>query len=332
VFIGGDRMEKTTVPAAGYDFFEIDIRGFKRSFDAANFGVPGQVRRAASGLRKLFVERGTRVALGFGGYVTGPTALAARRSGIPLILQEQNARPGVANRFAHRMAKRTFVAFEEATRRLSGSELVGNPLRSAFRDFDRSALRKEALERYDLDESAPVIGVLGGSLGALILNQAIVDVVAAAPRPVGVIQIAGRRDYEESLAIAAKAQDGATSSLRWAVVPFETSMQHFYAVSDLVISRAGALAMSELSVTGTPSVVVPLPAGRGYQAENARDLADVGGTVIIDQSFIAALPATVTELIGDRARLAMMGRRAETVGRPGAADTIAAAAMEYAGA
>ncbi|MGA9594717.1 MAG: UDP-N-acetylglucosamine--N-acetylmuramyl-(pentapeptide) pyrophosphoryl-undecaprenol N-acetylglucosamine transferase, partial [Acidimicrobiia bacterium] len=129
VFFGGDRMEATTVPAAGYDFVAVDLRGLKRSFDPHNLGIPRVVRQATRRIQEEMRAREARACIVFGGYVSVPAALAARRVGASIFVQEQNAKPGLANRFVAGMAKRVFLGFPAAQRQLKRGEVTGNPLR-----------------------------------------------------------------------------------------------------------------------------------------------------------------------------------------------------------
>lgn len=318
VFFGGDRMEATTVPAAGFPFFGVEIRGLRRSLSRQNLGLPAVVRRAQRHIEQEMGRRGTAVLAGFGGYVTVPAALAANKRSIPIYLQEQNAEPGLANRLMARRARETFVAFPGATKRLRRSRLIGNPLRSGFDGFDRSALRAPARTRYDLPQDVPVVGVLGGSLGARILNDAVPALAAALPTGAAVLHLTGRSHYEEMHGRAAR------SPVTWRTVAFEDSMEDFYAASDVVLSRAGALTISELAVTATPAVVVPYAAGTaGHQAANAGELAAAGGLHVVSEGDVGSIPALLAELVADPPRRLAMGAAAAGCARPGAAGIIA---------
>lgn len=323
VFFGGDRMEATTVPGAGFSFFGVEIRGLRRSLSRQNLGLPGVVRRAQRQIEDEMERRGTAVLAGFGGYVTVPAALAANRRAIPVFLQEQNAEPGLANRLMARRARESFVAFPAATHRLRRSRLVGNPLRSGFDGFDRNLLRAAARARYDLPQDVPVVGVLGGSLGARILNETVPALVEALPIGAAVLHLTGRSHYEEMRGRAT------ASPVTWRPVAFEDSMEDFYAASDIVLSRAGALTISELAVTATPAVVVPYAAGTaGHQAANASEMAAAGGLIVVNEGDVGSVPALLAELVADPPRRLAMGAAAAGCARPGAAGIIADALVE----
>lgn len=321
VFFGGDRLETRIVPEAGFDLVQLDVRGLKRSLTVDNLTIPMMVRRAAAEVTATLASRSGGVLTVFGGYVSVPAAMGARKVGMPYVIHEQNAVPGVANRYVARRAARTYVAFAPALARFKNAELVGNPLAAPFEDFTRDHLRSEALQRYGLDPNRPVVGVFGGSQGALALNTATAALAASDQRAFSILHLTGPDHH------AALAQQAAQTS-HWVTAPFEQDMPMFYAASDIVLARAGAMTVSELAATSTPSLVVPLPAGKGYQALNAQDLERAGGAVIVDQAQIADVPGLLTSLIQDSDRLAGMRAGARSVAKPEAAKRIASALRE----
>ncbi len=323
VFFGGDRLETRIVPAAGFELVQLDVHGLKRSLTVDNLTIPMMVRRAAAVVAGTLKKRPPGVLTVFGGYVSVPAAMGARKAGMPYVIHEQNAVPGVANRYVARRARRTYVAFAPALARFEDAELVGNPLAPAFESFDRSTIRSRAFARYGLDPDRPVVGVFGGSLGAQALNSAAVSLAAAADRPFSILHLTGA-DHHAALA------EQSADSAHWVTKPFEQDMEMFYAASDVVLSRAGAMTVSELAATSTPSVVVPLPAGKGYQAMNAYDLERAGGAIIIEQEHIATVPDRLASLVQDPDRLSTMRDGARSVARPEAAQRIATALREIA--
>ncbi|MEN8233522.1 MAG: UDP-N-acetylglucosamine--N-acetylmuramyl-(pentapeptide) pyrophosphoryl-undecaprenol N-acetylglucosamine transferase [Actinomycetota bacterium] len=323
VFFGGDRLETTAVPDAGFELVQLEVRGLRRSMTADNLKLPGMVRRAAADVTADLERRRPGVLTVFGGYVSVPAAMGARKVGMPYVIHEQNAVPGLANRYVARRAARTLVAFAPALERLPGAEVVGNPLAPAFQAFDRDELRASALERYGLPADRPVIGIFGGSLGALALNEVVPRLVAESGGAFSVLHLTGS-DHHTGVAAEASTVTG------WATAPFEPEMQYFYAASDLVLSRAGAMTVSELAATATPAIVVPLPAGKGYQARNASDLEQAGGALIVGQDRIAEVPGLLSTAIVDSARLGEMRRAAWSVARPDSATRVAEVLMEVA--
>lgn len=321
LFIGGARLEATAAPRAGFEFAGFELTKLRRSLSVENFRIPVVVRRTASAMANEIRRAGGRVVLGMSGYVTVPAAMAARRAGLPFILQEQNAAPGLAARFAARRAVVTFLGLPGRAERLPRSIVIGNPLRPAIDRFDRRALRNRALQRYGVGGAGPVLGVLGGSLGARVLNQSVPAIVAAGG--VGsVVHLTGRD------AFADMARRASTASLPWICLPFEPEMEYFYAVADLIVCRAGAMTVSELAATGTPSILVPL--ARVGQGSNARGLGDAGGAAVVAEGDVGSLPGRIEALLGNEPGLAAMGRAARSQALGDAAGTIATRLMELA--
>ena len=197
-FYGGERMEATTIPAAGYAFVPVEIRGLRRSLSTDNLRLPGMVRRAAGAIEADLRDRKARAMTVFGGYVSVPAAWAARRVGASVYLHEQNAVPGLANRLVAMRAKASFVAFPEAAAKLHRARVVGNPLRQAIAVFDRGERRPQALQRYGLPEGPPVLGVIGGSQGARVLNDIVTRLARDCdPGAMSIVHLTGRSHAAE---------------------------------------------------------------------------------------------------------------------------------------
>jgi len=323
VFFGGDRMEAEAVPAAGYRFVPVKIHGLRRSLSMENLELPGLVWRAAATMTETMAASGTKVVTVFGGYVSGPAAVAAGRAKATLFLHEQNAVPGLANRIISWRAETSFVAFPAAMDRLRHSRLVGNPLRRDLRRFDRRLLRPEARHRYDLPADVPVLGVLGGSLGAQVVNDVVARIADDADADqLAIVHLTGTAHHDTVAARAAR------SGITWRTVPFEDAMPMFYAAADLVLARAGAVTVSELAMTATPAVLVPLEAVG--QEGNADYLAHGGGAVVVPEASIDRVPVDVQQLMLDPERRRVMGAAAGALARPEAADVVAAVMAEAA--
>jgi UDP-N-acetylglucosamine--N-acetylmuramyl-(pentapeptide) pyrophosphoryl-undecaprenol N-acetylglucosamine transferase len=248
--------------------------------------------------------------------------MAGRRVGPDIFLHEQNAVPGLANRVVARRARRSFVAFPAAAERLPRAEVVGNPLRPEIVAFDRAALRGEALRRYDLPDDVTVLGVLGGSLGPKVLNDMTLRIADGSdPERVAILHLTGAAHLESVAAHARR------SAVRWRTVAYEPEMRYFYAAADLVLSRAGAMTISELAATGTPAVTVPLVE---HQAANAAHLAGAGGVVIVPEDDLDRVPVEVEQLLVDDARRRRMADANLLLAAPDAATRIAAAIRDAA--
>jgi len=301
IFFGGDRMESDVIPAEGYPFVQVEIHGIRRSLSTDNLTLPFKIRAARKVIADTITDRSIGAMVVFGGYVAGPAALAASKTGIPLVVHEANAQPGVANRLIARRADSVFASYAPALEKLPMAEIVGSPLRATFGDFNRDEMRMAARERYGVGQDGVVLGVVGGSLGAGALNSIARSLAIDDERGFEIIHICGRPHAEEFVA-ESKDVDG------WVVKGYEEDMPMLYAASDLVLSRGGAMTVAELHATRTPAVVVPLPAGGAYQGLNAIDAVDAGGFVVIDQSDTAQILDTVRSLLDDTDRLGEMSR------------------------
>jgi UDP-N-acetylglucosamine--N-acetylmuramyl-(pentapeptide) pyrophosphoryl-undecaprenol N-acetylglucosamine transferase len=321
-YVGGDRLEAAVYPSEGYRFLQVDLAGLTRSFTIDNARLPGVVLRARRRIAEEIGVTGVRVVLGMGGYVTIPTALAARKQGVPFFNAEQNAEAGLANKLAARLARATFVAFPE-TGGLPTGRWVGNPVRKQFWSFDRRSLRPEAIGRYDLTDGIPVLGVFGGSLGAGVINEAVASMVQRwSGPPTQLVHLTGTTHVE--------ALEGrpAAESVTWRRIGFEDRMDLFFAACDAVVARAGG-AVAEITATGTPSILVPGRFGSGgHQVGNARVLSRAGAAITVEESELARLPQVVSDLMGDTGRLEAMAAATVAIAKPDAARTIARTMIE----
>lgn len=316
LFVGGNRLESEIYPSAGFPFLQVEIAGFKRDWALSNLRLPRVVRQASTTIGTALVDRKVKIALGMGGYVTVPTAIAARRVGLPLLVAEQNASAGLAARFAARSARRVFGSFP-TTRGLQRAEWIGNPIRGPLRGFDRSRLRTEAKAHYGLNASQPVVGLIGGSLGAEVINRAAVLLAASSP-DYAILNLCGRSRLSEQQARAN------ASPATWIVRDFESRVELFYAAVDAVVARAGG-AVAELTATATPSVLIPGEFGSsGHQAANASVLAMVGAAMVVTEGQLADLPKTVS-LVLKPENHARMTEATKSLARPNAAVDIARA-------
>lgn len=317
VFFGGARFEAEAVPGAGYDFVQVELRGLKRSFSSANLGIPVLVHRAATTIAEVLRQRSVKVMIATGGYVTVPAGWAARRASVPFFVQEQNAHAGLANRLMSRWAVDAFTSFP-ITEGLPKGVYTGNPLRSEFVEFDRTRLRPLALERYGLNPDTPVLGVVGGSLGAGALNEAVQSLVRGWSGPdIQILHLTGTLHGD-----TVSAQPN-PFEVPWKVVPFEPSMDLFFAASDLLLARAGGM-VAEITATGTPAILVPGDFGsKGHQLATARFVEEAGGAIVVSQDEISDIAELIVEMIGDVARLTEMAERSMALGRQHAADDIA---------
>ncbi|MGA7282438.1 MAG: UDP-N-acetylglucosamine--N-acetylmuramyl-(pentapeptide) pyrophosphoryl-undecaprenol N-acetylglucosamine transferase [Acidimicrobiia bacterium] len=320
LYVGGDRLEAKVYPDAGFPFEGLELKGLRRSLSIENLKLPGIVLRARRRMIEIMGDRGTKVGLGMGGYVTIPLALAVRSPGVDLMVSEQNKDAGLANRVARRWASRVFVSFPN-TKGMPGAEWVGNPVRRDLAQFDRATGRAQAISHYDLDSSRPTLGVFGGSLGAGAINEAIARLVATWGGPVmQVVHLTGRGRVMDGLQ--------STKVSVWRQVEFEDQMSRFYAAADLVVARAGG-GVAELTATGTPSILIPGEFGSaGHQRENARFIEAAGAALMLAEPELGRLPRLVEATLFDEGRLTAMREAASVIARPNAASAIAEALIE----
>lgn len=329
VFVGTRKgLEADVVPREGFAFFTIEVAGFRRKLSP---DVVLTAIRACKGFaQSLAILRRERpdVVVGTGGYVSGPVVVAAWTLGIPTLIHEQNALPGFTTRLLSRIASAVAVTYQESTRYLARkSEIVvtGNPVRKSI----LTAGRLEGARAIGLDASRPTLLVFGGSQGARAINEAMVAAVPdllARNRDLQVIHQTGRRDHAWVVAeLETRGVDRGKTS-RLVVEPYLYEMHMAMACADLVVSRAGAISIAEITARGLPAVLIPFPgAAEGHQERNARALEAAGAAVVILQSELGGdvLRDTVEALLRDRARLERMSRSSRSLGRPHAADALA---------
>ncbi|HLV56640.1 MAG TPA: UDP-N-acetylglucosamine--N-acetylmuramyl-(pentapeptide) pyrophosphoryl-undecaprenol N-acetylglucosamine transferase [Actinotalea caeni] len=320
-------LESTLVPAAGIDLVTVPRVPLPRRPSADVLRFPGRWRRAvAVAAEAIAADGGADAVVGFGGYVATPAYIAARRAGVPVVVHEQNARPGLANRLGARRAAEVGVTFPGT--RLPGATVTGLPLRPAIADLvaaredDAAAARRAGAEALGLDPSRPVLLVTGGSLGAARVNAAVAGAAAEVlATGAQVLHLTGAGKDEDTRRDLARAL-GAQAHPDYHVLAYLEQMQHALACADLVVGRAGAGTVCELAALGIPAVYVPLPIGNGEQRLNAAGVVEAGGGLLVaDEDLTPAwVVATVVPLLADPGRLAGMGERAAGAGvRDGAA-------------
>jgi UDP-N-acetylglucosamine--N-acetylmuramyl-(pentapeptide) pyrophosphoryl-undecaprenol N-acetylglucosamine transferase len=318
-------METRLVPARGYDLRLIPPVPLPRKPTPDLLKVPGRVVGAVRDTRTLLTELGADVVVGFGGYVALPAYLAARRARVPVVVHEQNALPGLANRIGARLAARVAVTVPGTP--LHGAELVGMPLRTAISGLDRAARRAEARAAFGLDPDRPTLLVFGGSQGAASLNRAAVA-AADALTAAGVQVLHARGPKNTDVTVPARPAGAAP----YVVVDYLERMDLAYAAADLALCRSGAVTVAELSAVGLPAVFVPLPIGNGEQRRNALPVVEAGGGLLVEDAELtpAWIEAHVVPLLTDPGALAGYARAAARTGVPDADDRLAAIVEEVA--
>ena len=325
-FVGSERgVERTIVPAAGFPLTLLPGRGIQRKLTPENIGSLAGLAKAFGRSRSLLSDSDPDVVVALGGYASVPAGLWAVLRRIPIVVAEQNAVPGLANRLIGRFAKVCAVSYEGTD--LPRATVTGNPVRADVLAVakDDPARRAATRLRLGVSENRRLIVVFGGSLGARTINTAVIDAYPAlAGRSDLVIRhIIGHRDHAD---VVERVPASAEDALNYQPIEYEDDMASVYDAADLVVCRAGATSCAELAVTGTPAVLIPLPGAPGdHQTENARALEKVGAAELVpDAAFDGQYLASIIERLAmDETRLDAMRLAASNAGRPDAAARVA---------
>lgn len=308
-----DRMEADLVPQHGFDISFIDIAGVRGNGFKRLCAAPFRILKSVWQARKIMQAFQPDVVLGMGGFASGPGGVAAWLQGIPVVLHEQNAAAGLTNRLLAKIAKRVLMAFPGA---FIHGQLVGNPVREAV-----LALHEQVRVRSD----KLTVLVVGGSLGAKILNDTLPAALALLPQDkICVRHQAGNNNTAKVI----RAYQAAGVMADIAVADFIDDMAQAYHQADVIVCRAGALTVSEVAVAGLPAIFIPLPhAVDDHQTKNAQSLVQAGGAVLIPQSQFNAidLAKLLQQWINDDTRLVAMSDAAKTVAILDATEQVAIA-------
>ncbi|MFC8800642.1 undecaprenyldiphospho-muramoylpentapeptide beta-N-acetylglucosaminyltransferase [Promicromonospora sp. NPDC057138] len=309
-------LEAELVPARGYELRPVPRVPMPRRPSPDLLRLPGRLAAAVKVAEDAIDEIGAQAVIGFGGYVATPAYLAARRKDVPIVIHEQNARPGLANRLGARWAARVGLTF--AGTPLRGGVLTGLPLRQAIaalvqeREADAAGVRVRAAAELGLDPALPTLVVTGGSSGALNVNRAVqgaaAQILAAGAQ---VLHLTGKGKADEVREAVAALDPG-----RYQVREYLEQMELAYAVADLVVCRSGAGSVAEHAALGIPAIYVPLPIGNGEQRLNAAPLVQAGGGVLVDDADLTPdwVSREVPALLADRERLGVMAKAARSAG------------------
>lgn len=306
LFVGAEnRMEMEKVPDAGYPIKGLPVAGFNRSNLLKNFSVLKKLWRSMRMAKDIVREFAPDIAVGVGGYASGPTLKAVQRAGIPTLIQEQNSYAGVTNKLLAKRAAKICVAYEGMERFFPSERIVltGNPVRQSVLSKEHTAA--SARQSFGLDADRPTVLVVGGSLGARTLNLAMEkslrELVGSG---VQVIWQTGKSFGDRGTQVA--------RGLKGTVVTqFIKDMGVAYAAADLVVSRAGASAISELQLLGKPAILVPSPnVAEDHQTKNALALSERGAAVhVADADAQEKLVQQIMTVIGNKMHLSQMSAK-----------------------
>ena len=297
-------LEARLVPDRGYELRTIARLPFPRKPSAYALTFPGRYLRAIREVRELIRAEGVEMVVGFGGYASAPAYRAANREGVPVVVHEANAKPGLANRLGARNAAAVAVTFPGTP--IREAQVTGMPLRPEITSLDLPGTRAQARAHFELDADRPTLLVTGGSLGARAINEGI------------------SQNAERIIASGAQVLHvwGGLTELRdpgvphYHVIEYCDRMELAFAACDLVVSRAGSTTVSEISGLGIPAIFVPYGVGNGEQRVNAQAVVEAGGARLVEDGQITPewVGETLIPLLHSPAQLQAMSSAARSVG------------------
>ena len=325
LFIGAsDKMEMRRVPEAGYPIEGLEIYGIHRDFSPngllCNLRLPVVMLKAMRKAKKIIREFKPDLAIGVGGFASGPALKAASQLGVPTLLQEQNSYPGVTNKMLAKNAKAICVAYDGLDRFFPPEKIVktGNPIRKEILELERK--RPEAYQYFNFTPEKKTVLVVGGSLGARTFNQTMAAHLDAFRKAdLQLLWQTGESFYKN---IDPKLLEQQDEHIR--IVPFIKNMNDAYSMADVIVSRAGALALAELTLVGAPTILVPFPyAAEDHQTFNAKALSTKDAALLVtDKEAPEKLMPTLLQLVADPDRMTMLGNNIKRFAQPDAIDLI----------
>ena len=320
LFVGAEgKMEMQKVPEAGYKILGLPIAGIQRSLTLKNLAFPFKLLNSLKQAKTIVRNFKPDAVIGVGGYASGPTLRAASNAGIPCFLQEQNSYAGLTNKWLKNKVQRICVAYEGMDKYFPAEklQLTGNPVRKGLMTLPA---KEKALQFYELTSEKPVILVLGGSLGARVINESIIKQLSLLEKAdVQVLWQTGKLYHKEMLIRAAKAD---TSKIK--VLEFIKEMETAYAAADIIISRAGALSVSELAIIGKPVIFVPSSGvAEDHQTKNANSLVQKDAAILItDHQAVDELIPRALELLKDEELQKELAENIKKLAKPNATEDI----------
>ena len=324
LFVGAKgRMEMEKIPEEGFSIIGLDVVGIQRSLSLKsifkNLKFPFLLLKSLKNAKKILEDFKPDVVVGVGGYASGPTLRMAHSLNIPTLIQEQNSYAGLTNKWLSKKANKICVAYENMNQFFDESKLIltGNPVRKDIENLNSKV--DEAKKYFNVLKSEKVILVLGGSLGAMSINEGIIKSISILnDQPVKLIWQVGKRYFN-------KINDQLTQINMKNIhpLPFIKRMDLAYAVSHIVISRAGALSISELTLAGIPSILVPSPnVSEDHQTKNAMSLVSKSAAILVKDDQTEKLLSVAIELLKNKEQLTQISKNAKNLGKPNATNDI----------
>lgn len=316
-------LETRLVPTRGYDLELIPAVPLPRKPTSALLSVPSRMAGAISAAAGILDRVGADVLVGFGGYVATPGYLAAKRRGVPIVVHEANARPGLANRLGSRLTTHVFTGQPDSV--LPHSTYLGIPIRYQIGSLDRLAFAEQARARFGLRPDLPVLLVTGGSQGAASINRAVLGAAAALlAAGVQVLHIIGPRSGTDPRPLE--------GDVPYVTLEYCDRMDLAYSAADFALCRAGAMTCAELTAVGLPAAYIPLPHGNGEQRLNAVPIERAGGGLILDDASLSPewIRQDLLPILLDHGLVAGMSRAAASAGNRHADEALAAVVLKVA--
>ncbi len=322
LFVGAEgRMEMEKVPQAGYKIIGLKIAGLQRKLTVKNLSFPFKLIGSLMKARKIVKEFKPSAAVGVGGYASGPLLRAANKAGIPSLIQEQNSYPGITNKILGKAAKKICVAYTGMEKFFPQEKLIltGNPVRLGI-DKKLNA-RTEAIQFFGLDENKKTVLVIGGSLGARTINQSIAGMIDSFPMD-GNVQLIWQTG-KQGIELSEQVLKGSTAAIK--AMPFIQNMDFAYSAADVIISRAGAMSISELCLIAKPAILIPSPnVSEDHQTKNAMALVQAKAALMVkDDLAKAELNKVLFSLLEDESMQKELSENIVKLALPDAAKHIA---------
>ena len=324
LFVGAKgRMEMEKVPEEGFEIVGLNVVGIQRSISIngilKNLKFPFLLMKSLNHARKIIKDFQPNIVVGVGGYASGPTLRMAHRLKIPTLIQEQNSYAGLTNKWLSKKTKKICVAYENMNQFFEPTKLVltGNPVRKDIENLDVKL--SEAKTYFKVSKNEKVILVLGGSLGAKSINEGILNSIhTIKDQPIKLLWQVGKR-YFESI----ENQLNQINIPNVKALAFIKRMDLAYSIADIVISRAGALSISELTLAGKPSILVPSPnVSEDHQTKNAMSLVNKSAAILVEDKQTDSLLRTALDLLKQENQLNTISKNAKKMGKPNASDDI----------
>lgn len=325
LYIGSERgLEKSIVPEHDIPFVAIDVIGFKRKLSWDNMKTIIRFLRAVKRAKEILRSFKPDIVVGTGGYVCGPVIYAAAKLGIPTLVHEQNVLPGLTNRFLSKYATSVAVSFTDGLNNFPRAKHVlytGNPCATAVVQADAH----KGWASLSLEDNTPLVIIVGGSGGAKVINEAMVDMArhVASLSNVHFVYVTGHAYYEKTTEALQTRYDTLPSNLH--LVSYIHNMPEVLAASSLIINRAGASFLAEITALGLPSILIPSPnVTNNHQEANARSLSDAGASVLLLEKNLSGdtLFAEIRKIMSDPFLATSMSDKARKMGQPDAAELV----------